>query len=189
MLNQVKVQQDRIINGLNVTEYEQIVGAVRNEPGLAKFVFRAGNRWQDGGLNRTTFKNFYAAGEEQGTNGRHFTVDAAEPPVLLGKDEAPNPVEYLLHALASCLTSSIVYKAAARGIVVESIESSFEGDLDARAFMELSDEQRKGYQNIRATFKVKADASPEEIRQLAEFSPVLDVVTRGTPVSLEIEKC
>lgn len=188
MLNAVKVQQDQFINGLNVTEYERVVEAVRKEPGLAKFVFRANNRWQDGGLNCTTVRNFYAAGEEQGTEGRHFTVDAAEPPVLLGKDEAPNPVEYLLHALASCLTSSIVYKAAARGIVVESVESSFEGDLNARAFMEISDEERKGYQNIRAKFKVKADASAEELKEFAEFSPVLDVVAQGTTVSLQIEK-
>jgi len=188
MLNAMKVQEDQIINGVNATEYGRIVEAVRNEPGLAKFVFRAGNRWEDGGLNRTTIRNFYAAGEEQGVNSRHFTVDAAEPPVLLGKDEAPNPVEYLLHALASCLTSTIVYKAATRGIVVDSIESSFEGDLNARAFMEISDEERKGYQSIRATFKVKADASPEQIRELAEFSPVLDVVTRGSPVLLQFEK-
>jgi len=188
MLNQVKVPEDRIINGLNITEYEQIVEAVRNEPNLAKFQFRNDNRWEGGGLNRTTIKGFHGAGEEQGTEGRHFTVDAAEPPVLLGKDEAPNPVEYLLHALASCLTSTIVYKAAARGIVVDAIESSFEGDLDARAFMEISDEQRKGYQNIRAKFKIQADASPDEIKELAEYSPVFDVVTNGTPVSLHVEK-
>lgn len=188
MLQQVKLPQDRIINGLNITEYEKIVEAVRNEPPLAKFQFRATNRWEDGGLNRTTIKDFYGAGGEQGTESRCFTVDAAEPPVLLGEDQAPNPVEYLLHALASCLTSSIIYQAAARGITVDSVEASLDGDLDARAFMQLSDEQRKGYQNIRATFKVKADASPEEIKELAEFSPVLDVVRNGTQVSLRVEK-
>jgi len=188
MLNAVKAQEDQIINGLNVTEYERIVEAVRGKPGLAKFVFRASNRWEDGGLNRTSIKNFYAAGEEQGVDGRHFTVDAAEPPVLLGKDEATHPVEYLLHALASCLTSSIVYKAAARGIVVESIEGSLEGDIDARRFLEVSDAQRTGYQNIRANFKVKANASPQEIKELAEFSPVFDTLTRGTSVSLQVEK-
>jgi uncharacterized OsmC-like protein len=188
MLQEVKVHQDQFVNGLNVTEYAQIVDAVRSEPKLAKFQFRAGNVWHDGGLNRTTIKGFYGAGEQQGIDARHFTVDAGEPPVLLGKDEAPNPVEYLLHALAACLTSSIVYKAAARGIAVESIESTLEGDMDARNFLELSDEQRTGYQNIRATFTVKADASPETIKELAEFSPVFDTVTRGTPVSLQIEK-
>jgi uncharacterized OsmC-like protein len=168
MLQEAKVHQDQFLNGLNVTE--------------------SGNLWHDGGLNRTTIEGFYGAGEEQGIDERHFTVDAGEPPVLLGKDEAPNPVEYLLHALAACLTSAIVYKAAAHGIAVESIESTLEGDMDARNFLELSDDQRTGYQNIRATFKVKADASPEKIKELAEFSPVFDTVTRGTPVSLQIEK-
>jgi uncharacterized OsmC-like protein len=188
MLNPVKVQEDQFLNGLNVTEYGRIVDAVRGDSRLAKFQFRTGNRWQDGGLNRTTITGLYGGGEEQGAGTRQFTVDAAEPPVLLGKDEAPNPAEYLLHALAACLTSSIVYKAAARGIVVEAIEGRLEGDMDARRFLEISDAQRTGYQGIRAVFKVKADASPEEIRELAEFSPVFDTVTRGTAVSLQIEK-
>lgn len=187
MLQHVQVHQDQLLNGLSVTEYERIVDAVRNEPHLAKFVFRAANAWQDGGLNRTTIKGFYGAGEEQGSADRHFTVDAAEPPVLLGNDEAPNPVEYLLHALAACLTSSIVYKAAARGILVQSIESTLEGDMDASRFLELSDDGRTGFRNIRATFKVKANASPDDIKALAEFSPVFDVVTRGTAVSLHVE--
>jgi uncharacterized OsmC-like protein len=108
--------------------------------------------------------------------------------VLLGEDRTANPVEYLLHALASCLTSSIIYKAAARGITIESVESTLEGDLDARAFLEVSNDERKGYQHIRATFKIKSDASPEVLKECAEFSPVLDVVTHGTAVSLRIEK-
>ena len=108
--------------------------------------------------------------------------------MFLGKDEAPSPAEYLLHALAACLTSSIVYKAAARGIVVAAIEGRLEGDMDARNFLEISNAQRTGYQGIRAVFKVKADASPEQIKEMAEFSPVFDTVTHGTRVSLQIEK-
>lgn len=183
-----KTAEPVVTNGINVTEYEEIVQAVKEEPELAKFQFRARNRWDWGGYNRTTIKGFYGAGEEHGAEDRTFVVDADEPPVLLGEDRAPNPVEYLLHALTACLTSTIIYKAAARGITIESVESTLEGDLDARAFLELSNEERKGYQNIRATFKVKSDASPEEIKEMAEFSPVLDVVSNGTPVSLQIEK-
>lgn len=188
MLNQVNVPEDRVLNGLNVTEFERIVDLVRGEPKLAKFQFRASNSWEGGGLNRTMIENFYGAGEEQGIGTRRFTVEAAEPPVLLGKDEAPNPAEFLLHALAACLTSSIVYKAASRGIVVDSIEARLEGDMDGRRFLEVSNEERTGYQNIRASFKVKADATPEALKELAQFSPILDVVTRGTPVSIVIEK-
>ena len=188
MEEQAKIAEPVVTNGINVSEYEEIVQAVKDQPELAKFQFRASNVWDMGGYNRTTIKGFYVAGEEHGVEGRSFVVDADEPPVLLGEDRAANPVEYLLHALTACLTSTVIYKAAARGIAIESLESTLEGDLDARAFLELSNEERKGYQNIRATFKVKSDASPEEIKEMAEFSPVLDVVNHGTPVSLKIEK-
>lgn len=188
MLQQANETEGRFLNGLNVSEYERIVEAVRAEPTLAKFRFRAGNRWHGGGLNRTTIRSFHGAGEEQGVDSRRFTVDAGEPPVLLGNDEAPNPVEFLLHALAACLTSTIVYKAAARGIAIESIESTLEGDMDARNFLELGNEQRTGYQHIRASFRIRAEASPEELERLAAFSPVLDVVSHGTPVVVQVEK-
>lgn len=188
MKEQLKIAETVVTNGIDVTEFEKTVQAVKEQPGLAKFQFRASNRWEMGGYNRTTIKGFYGAGEEHGAEDRTFVVGADEPPILLGTDRAPNPVEYLLHALAACLTSSIIYKAAARGITIDSIESTFEGDLDARAFLEVSNDERKGYTNIRATFKVDSDASPEEIKEMAEFSPVLDVVNHGTPVSLKIEK-
>lgn len=188
MLQKVNAVEDRFVNGLNVSEYERIVAAVREQPPLAKFQFRAENAWINAGLNRTSVRGFYGAGEEQGVADRYFRIDAGEPPVLLGEDEAPNPVEYLLHALAACLTSSIVYKAAARGIVVESVESHIEGDMDARRFLELSDAGRTGFQNIRVRFKVKANAAAEEIRALAEFSPVYDTLTRGTAVEIDVQR-
>ena len=188
MKAQTKTAEPVVTNGINVSEFEETVQAVKKQPELAKFQFRARNQWDWGGYNRTTIKGFYGAGEEHGAEGRTFVVDADEPPVLLGEDRAANPVEYLLHALTACLTSTIIYKAAARGIAIESLESTLEGDLDARAFLEVSNDERKGYQNIRAIFKVKSDASPEEIKEIAEFSPVLDVVSHGTPVSLRIEK-
>jgi uncharacterized OsmC-like protein len=188
MTEQAKSIEAVVVNGINVTEYEQIVENVGAEPSLAKFQFRANNVWEIGEYNRTTIRGLYGAGAEQGVDGRKFVVFASEPEVLLGKDQAPNPVEYLLHALTACLTSTIIYKAAARGIRIESIESTLEGDLDARAFLELSNEERKGYQNIRVNFKVKSDASAEELKGMAGFSPVLDVVQNGTPVTLSVEK-
>jgi len=188
MANQALQVEDRIVNGLDASEYERIVDAVREDRALAKFQFRARNTWIGGGLNRTSIGSFYGAGAEQGTEDRRFAVDAGEPPVLLGADEAPNPVEYVLHALAACLTSSIVYKAAARGIAVRSIRATLEGDLDAQAFLDLSDVKRKGYERIRATYEVDADASADEIKALAEYSPVLDVLSHGTSVDLRVEK-
>jgi len=186
MLDQVEPTDAVITNGINVTEYEEIVEAVRDERALAKFEFRATNAWQGGGYNLTTIADFYGAGEEHGADGRRFSVAADEPPVLLGTDSAPNPVEFLLHALAACLTSSIVYKAAVNGIRIESIESYFEGDLDALRFLELSDEGRFGYQEIRAIFRVVADAPSDKLVEFAEFSPILDVVRNGVPVTIDI---
>lgn len=188
MLKQEKVHTSRFLNGLDVDEYDQIVEAVRNDSKLAKFRFRTRNRWQDGDINCTTITGYYGAGAEQGVGDRHFTVHAGEPPVLLGKDTAPNPVEYLLHSLAACLTSAIVYKAMSRGITIESIESVLEGDMDARRFLELSDAGRTGFQRITAQFRIKADASPEELGELAMFSPVYDVISHGTQVKLQIDK-
>lgn len=188
MLDQASLVENVVLNGIDVTEYEEIVKAVEEQPDLGRFEFRARNIWDDGGYSRTQIKGFYGAGEEQGAQTRSFEVGVDEPPVLLGEDRAPNPMEYLLHALAGCLTSSIVYKAASRGIRIESVAATLEGDLDARRFLELSNQVRLGYQNIRATFKVRSEASSEEIKQLAEFSPVLDVVKHGTSVSIEIEK-
>jgi len=188
MFDQAETADQVIKNGINVTEFEKILEAVNEEPGLAQFQFRSANSWDEGGYNITTIKGFYGAGEEHGESDRHFELDADEPPVLLGKDQAPNPVEYILHALAGCLTSTIIYKAALKGISIESIESSFEGDLDARKFLELGGDGRCGYENIRASFRVKADAPAEEIRGLAEFSPVLDVLRNGTQISLQVEE-
>jgi len=187
MLNQAIETPDQYLNGVNVTEFGKIIDAVRAEPDLVKFEFRATNRWHGGGLNQSTIRSFHGAGEEQGVDGRHFTVDAGEPPVLLGDDEAPNPAEYLLHALTACLTSSIVYKAAQRGIAVESIESTIEGNMFGLKFLGLSDAGRTGYQQIRVRFKVKADASPETLKELALFSPIYDTIVHGTEVAVEIE--
>jgi uncharacterized OsmC-like protein len=119
-------------------------------------------------------------------------LEADEPPALLGKDRAANPVEYLLHALASCLTTSMVYHAAARDIQIEEIESSLEGDIDLHGFLDLDQNVRKGYQGIRVTFKIKADASDgvlQEIAQLgARFSSVFDSLTKGVPVAINAER-
>lgn len=116
-------------------------------------------------------------------------MEADEPPILAGKDQGPNPVEHLLHALASCLTSSIVYHAALRGIVIEELESQLEGDLDLQGFMGLSQDIRKGYQSIRVKFQVKTDTENlERLKELTRFSPVFDVVSHGTAVEIEIEK-
>ena len=176
-----------ITNGVNVTALGQVLEAVKSEPKVAKFQFRAQNKWMDGGHNRSTIKGFYGACEEDQSRTEPFVLDNAEPPVLLGEDQGANPVEYVLHALAGCMTTTMVYHAAARGIHIESIESELEGDLDLHGFLRMDENVRNGYENVRITFKVKSDAAPEELADLARISPVFDIVSNPVPVDVKME--
>jgi uncharacterized OsmC-like protein len=175
-----------ITNGVNVTQLMNTIDAIKETPELARFQFRTKNDWMDGTQNVATVQSFYGACSETERQAP-FRFLADEPPVLCGKDEGANPVEYLLSALSMCVTTSIVAHAAARGIEIESIESELEGDLDVRGFLGMSDSIRKGYQTIRMHVRVKTDGSAQVLRQLADYSPVLDVVSRSVPVELTIE--
>ncbi|HPD16937.1 MAG TPA: OsmC family protein [Planctomycetota bacterium] len=180
------VAEETLINGVDVTALGEKAEALRSDPGLGKSRFRITNRWLGCGRNRSTVAGFHALRQDI-PHEQTFELEADEPPVLLGTDEGANPVEYLLHALASCLTTSLVYHAAVRGIHIEEVESTLEGDLDIRGFMGLAPDVRKGYQNITVTFRVKSDAPAAKLRELANFSPVFDVVSHGTKVDLKIE--
>jgi uncharacterized OsmC-like protein len=177
----------KLVNGVDVDQLGEKAEALKAQPDLAKCNFRITNKWHDCGHNRSTVSDFHAVGEDI-SHACPFDLDADEPPLLLGQDTGANPVEHLLHALASCLTTSLVYHAAVRGIEIEELESTLEGDIDIRGFMGLSDEVRKGYQKIRVKFRVKSDAPVEKIRELCRFSPVFDVVSNGPDVGIEVEK-
>ncbi|HKO87129.1 MAG TPA: OsmC family protein [Burkholderiales bacterium] len=173
-------------NGVNVTEMFEIIEAVKQDKELAKFRFRAKNRWADGSVNHTSIQGFYGSKTEDKTRAEAFVLMADEPRMLLGTDRAVNPAEYLLHALVSCLTTSTIYHAAARGIEIEAIDSELEGDIDVRGFLGLSDDVRKGYQSIRVSMRVKTAASVETLHELAAYSPMYDVVSKSLPVALTI---
>ncbi len=175
-----------IVNGVDVSRMGATIQAVQTSPDLARFQFRATNRWITGGHNRSQIQSFYGAGQEDHVRTAPFVLEADEPPVLLGEDHGANPVEYVLHALAACLTTSLVYHAAARGIRVESVESKLEGDLDLRGFLGISDKVRKGYKQIRVNFTIKSDATPEQLAELTKFSPVHDIVSNPVPVEISI---
>lgn len=177
-----------VINGVDVDRMSQTIEAIRENSDLGRSQFRAANRWISGGHNRSNIQGFYGGGQEDTTRTKPFVLDADEPHVLLGRDQGANPVEFVLHALAACLTTSLVYHAAARGIRVESVESKLEGDLDLRGFLGVSNKVRKGYQALRVSFTVKSDASIEQLEELAKFSPVYDIVSNPVPVSIQIEK-
>ena len=174
------------LNGVNVEQLQQTVDAIETQPGLAEFEFRATNEWMDCGHNRSTIQGFHGAGQEDTTRTRPFVLTADEPPVLLGEDAGANPVEYVLHALAACLTTSMVYHAAARGIEIKGVESALKGQLDLRGFLGLSKDVRQGYREITASFRVKTAADAEQLRKLMMNSPVYDIVTNPVPVRLDI---
>jgi uncharacterized OsmC-like protein len=163
---------------------------IRAQPELARFQFRATNRWIDGAHNRSTIKGFYGAGDEDTTRGEAFDVDAGEPAILLGSDTGPNPVEYLLHALAACLTTSIVYVAAARKVELTSVESTLTGDMDVRGALGVDDEPRNGFERIGVSFRVTGNAPEEALRAVVERarerSAVYDILTNGVPVAVEM---
>ena len=168
------------------------IGAIQETPSLATFKFRASNKWIGGGRNRSSVQGFYGAGQEDATRKGTFVMDNDEPDVLLGSDQAANPVENVLHALAGCITTSFVYHAAARGIAIDAVESTLEGDLDLRGFLGLSDKVRNGYEAVRVTLKVKSSASPEQLAELSTIaqqrSPVFDIITNKVPVTVTLAK-
>ena len=179
---------EKVVNGIHIETLEKTVEAIRANPELAQCKFRLRNRWIGGGHNRSTVADFFGAGRENAHQGT-FEFDSDEPPVLAGEDLGPNPVEYLLGALAGCLTSTLVYHAALRGIQIEELESELEGDIDLRGFLGLAKDVRRGYQNIRVTFRVKTDSDAlEKLKALSKLSPVFDVTSNGTEVDVRIER-
>ena len=181
---------DTVRNGVDREKLFATLDLIKTQPELARFQFRATNRWIAGAHNRSTIQGFYGAGAEDTSRNQAFVLDAAEPEVLLGANNGPNPVEYVLHALAACLTISIAYVAAARGVNVTSIESTLAGDLDARGAFGLSDEVRNGFEQIHASFRVTGDAPAEKLREVVERararSAVYDILTNGVPVEVEV---
>ena len=181
----------KTVNGVAVDDLFNTIDAIKATPAIAKFKFRIRNQWVDAGQNCSTADTFYGAGQEQ-SRPKPFVLEADEPPVLLGKDSGANPVEHLLHALASCLTTSMVYHAAARGIHIEEVESSLEGDIDLHGFLALDKKVRNGYQGIRVNFKIKADVPDEKLQEIGQLgpghSPVFESLTNGVPVSVTAER-
>jgi uncharacterized OsmC-like protein len=177
------------LNGLDIQAMSDTVNALKAKPELAQFEFRAKNRWIEGGENRSTIKDFYGAGAEDHSREEPFVFTNGEPPVLLGNNEGANPVEYLLHALAGCVTTTTVLHAAARGIRIKSLATELVGDIDLQGLLGLDDSVSPGYREIRIKMDIEADCSDEELDDLLGFaqahSPVCNTVCRPVPVVIE----
>ena len=176
-------------NGLDMEALVGTVAAVKQDPSLGQFEFRATNRWVDGGENRSRIKEFYGAGSEDESRTEAFEFTNGEPPVLLGANEDANPVEYLLHALAGCVTTTTVLHAAARGIQIERLSTELVGTIDVQGLLALDDSVPVGYEQIRIKMDIQADCSDEELNELVAFaqdhSPVCNTICRPVPVTVE----
>lgn len=177
------------INGLNVQAAVDTIAALKADKSLARFQFRARNRWVNGGENRSTIRDFYGAGQEDTSRTASFEFTNGEPPVLLGDNEGANPVEFLLHALAGCVTTTFVLHAMARGIAIRELSTELKGDIDLQGLLGLDDSVPAGYEQISIQMHVKADCTDAELDDLLSYaqrhSPVCNTVCRPVPVVIE----
>ena len=182
-------QNNTTRNGLNLEQMTQTVEAIKDTPSLGEFEFRASNQWINGGENRSSIKGFYGAGSEDESRSEPFNFTNGEPPILLGNNEGANPVEFLLHALAGCVTTTTVLHAAARGIQIHKLSTELVGNIDVQGLLALDDSVQVGYESIRIKMDIEADCSDEEIDELLAFakdhSPVCNTVCKPVPVTLE----
>jgi uncharacterized OsmC-like protein len=177
-------------NGVDTAALFATIGLVDEHRELASFQFRATNTWVGGTHSRGSVDGFYGAGQEM-RHATSWTFDADHPMVLTGGDNGPTPVEFLLLGLAACLTAGLANIAAARGVTLRSVESTVEGDIDLQGILGLSRDVRNGYRQIRVGFRIDADASDDQVRRLVAQSQarsaVLDVLTHGVPVTVDVE--
>ena len=191
MMNKINQMEQKIVNGVNVTKLFGTIDAIRSSPIISKFNFRAKGKWIKGGHNQTTINDFYGACQTH-SRSQPFVYDEDEPPVLLGEDHGANAGEYALAALSSCLTTTLIYHAAAQGVVIGEVESTLSGDIDLQGYLGMSENVRNGYEKIKVTFKVKSDAPREKIRELVEVaqkrSPIFDIISHPTPVEVSLQE-
>ena len=182
---------EKMVNGVNVSELFKTIDAIKGNSEIAKFKFRATNEWINGTHCRATIKDFYGALKEDDSRPA-MNYDMDEPPVLLGNNKGRNPVEYLLVALSGCLTTSLIAHASAKGVEIKGVESRYEGDIDLRGFLGISEDVPVGYKQIRVYFKIDADISDEQKEELIgmaqKYSPVFNTITRSAPVSVQLDK-
>jgi uncharacterized OsmC-like protein len=177
-------------NGVDVATLFATLDAVKSQKEIAKFQFRASNTWVSGTHSRSQLSGFYGAMQEM-QHKQVTTLDADHPAVLVGQDNGPTPIEFLLHAIAACLTSGLANIAAARRVDLHKVTSTVEGDIDLLGLLGLSDGTvRNGYQEIRVTFHIEGDADDETLRGLVEQSrrrsAVYDALINPTSVIIDV---
>ena len=178
------------LNGVDVSRLHETIQAIKKNPEIADFKFRASNTWIIGARNETSIKSFYGALQEDTSRDDEFVVVADEPDILLGSNKGPNPTESLLHALASCITTTLVYHAAVKGYELRSVTSSYEGDLDLHGFLGLNLDAPKGFTTIRIKFKIEGDLTQKQKEEVLktgrQFSPVHSLISKVVPLEVSL---
>ena len=175
-------------NGVNVQALLEAREALADAPEAAQFIWRASSKWQDGVYSTTTVQNYFGLGEEH-SHKAESVFDADHPDVFAAEDRGITPIEYLLVGLASCLTAGVASVAQNRGIQLRSVEATVEGNHDIRGILGDTD-VRNGYNDIKVTFNIDADASQQEIEALVaqsqKRSAVFDALTNPTEVTVAV---
>ena len=178
-----------IDNGVNVEALLEAREALSGAPEAAQFTWRASSKWENGVHSTTSIQNFFGLGEEQ-SHKTEAVFDADHPEVFAASDNGITPIEYLLVGLASCLTAGVASVAQNRGIQLRSIESTVEGNHDIRGILGVDADVRNGFNDVKVTFKIDADASRQEIEALVaqsqKRSAVFDALTNPTEVAVEV---
>ena len=177
-------------NGVNVGFLLQAREIFSGQPAAADFKWRVSNTWVNGTHSQSTVENFFGLGEEQSHHTK-FTFDGDHPAVFQAEDQGPTPVELLLVSLAGCLTAGVAAVAQNREIQLRSVTAAIEGDMDVRGILGVDPEVRNGFSQIRVTYKIDADASPDDLKALVaqsqKRSAVYDVITNPTSVVVNVE--
>jgi len=187
MTTTTTAQKEITRNGVNVTKLAATIRAIEQQPDLAQFKFRARNEWDNGGHNVATVDTFHGTCQEM-EHKTPFAMHADEPAVLLGEDNGANPVEYILAGLSGCMTTTLAYHAAGRGLNLEEVSSEFEGDIDLQGLLDIDPDVRSGYREIRVKFRVKGNADEATIEELVRKSPVYDTLANPVNIKIEVEK-
>ncbi|HEY5892008.1 MAG TPA: OsmC family protein [Chthoniobacterales bacterium] len=187
MTTTITAPKETILNGVNVTRLGQTIEAIKQNAEIGQFKFRARNEWDTGGHNQATIDTFYGACQEL-EHKQPFVLDADEPAVLLGDDNGANPVEFVLAGLSGCMTTTLAYHAAGRGLKIEEIRSEYEGGIDLRGLLDIDPSVPRGYREIRVKFKVKGDLDEATVHELLRKSPVYDTLSNPVKINIEVEK-
>jgi len=179
-------KRDHTLNGIDIDRIVELATTMSQDNEFGKFRFRADNKWIKGSRSRTTIKDFYAGNDKRTEREQVLTVDTDQPVFLAGKNTAPNAVEHYLNSLVSCITTTIVPHASVQGILINKLDVSAEGEMDARGFFGVSDEVNRGYNKINVDIRARTSTDEETLRKLISYSPVYEMVSKAIPVKVNI---